>query len=366
METLLYSNYKELVLNETPFIDVRAPIEFEKGAFKTSINAPILTDEERCQVGITYKNQGNDKATELGFRLVSGEQKEKRVETWVNYIEQHPEAMLYCFRGGSRSRIAQQWLKDIGIDIPRLEHGYKGFRNYLIESLTPEAITMEPLILGGCTGSGKTILLKKLENAIDLEKAANHRGSAFGRHVIGQPMPINFENLLAYEFIQKQEKGFQSIVLEDEGKHVGSCYLPKTLFEYTSKGKLVIMDVSLEKRVENTLEEYITEAQEEYIQYYDGDTEGGLEVWYEYITSSVIRVKKALGGDRVQNVLEKMSAAYAHQQATGDIQKHKEWILFFLAEYYDPMYQYQIETNSKEIIFRGTEDEVLAFLNDCK
>ncbi|MBM6860801.1 tRNA 2-selenouridine(34) synthase MnmH, partial [Clostridium saudiense] len=153
------NDFKSIVLNNTPLIDVRAPIEFEKGAFKTSVNMPILTNDERHIIGICYKEKGNAEATKLGYEIVSGKIKEDRIQKWINFIEQNPNAMIYCFRGGSRSTIAQKWINEVAKkDIIKLEGGYKAFRNYLINSLEPENIKSKPLMITGYTGSGKTIL----------------------------------------------------------------------------------------------------------------------------------------------------------------------------------------------------------------
>ncbi len=352
------------MINETPLMDVRAPIEFQKGAFPTSCNTPIMNDEERRLVGIKYKNAGNEKATALGFQLVSGEIKDARIQAWKDFYDANPNALFYCYRGGSRSRIAQQWMQETyNLDIPRLDGGYKAFRNYLIDALAPESVTMTPLILGGYTGSGKTILLNKLKNTIDLEGLANHRGSSFGRHATPQPSQINFENNLAYKLIQNQNKGYQHMLLEDEGVHVGSCYIPRPLFEYFDTGNLVILDVSLERRTEITLDEYVTEAQKEYIEL-TGSIETGMEQWLEYIIASVTRLKKRLGGDRLKTMLDLIDTAHKEQLRTGSIELHKTWIYLFLKEYYDPMYQYQIDNNVKTIVFRGNEDEVLEYLKE--
>lgn len=364
MDQLLFNDFKKLVIDETPLMDVRAPIEFEKGGFQTSANLPIMNNEERRLVGIKYKNAGNEKATALGFQLVSGEVKDERIKAWRDFYSKNPNALFYCYRGGSRSKIAQQWMQEEHhLDIPRLEGGYKAFRNYLIDAMEPSSITMKPIILGGYTGSGKTILLKNFANTIDLEGIANHRGSSFGRHATPQPSQINFENNLAYKLIQNQEKGFHYMLLEDEGVHVGSCYLPKPLFQYFDSGSLVIIDVSLEERTEITLDEYITEAQKEYIDY-TGSIDEGMKQWLDYIIGSVTRLKKRLGGDRLNTMLDLIDKAHIEQMKTGNITLHKDWIYMFLKEYYDPMYQYQIDTNTKDIIFRGNEAEVKSFLTD--
>ncbi len=360
----LTNDFKRIVLEETPLIDVRAPIEFVKGAFKNSVNLPIMDDQERHLVGTCYKQNGNTAATALGYQLVSGAIREERTALWADFMKAHPEALLYCFRGGSRSRIAQEWMREAtGLPIMRLEGGYKAFRNYLMEALQPQNITRTPIILGGYTGSGKTILLNQLENAIDLEGIANHRGSSFGQHVTPQPSQITFENNLAYALIQHQEKGYQHIILEDEGRHVGTSYLPKELYTYFNTAGLVIIDVPLEERVQITLKEYVVEAQAEYIHAASSD-EQGLSDWLAYIEQSIYRVRKRLGSDRYQHMLTLVQEAYKHQLATGDYTHHMAWIRFFLTDYYDPMYHYQLETTTKPILYRGNTQEVLAYLKN--
>jgi tRNA 2-selenouridine synthase len=69
-----------------------------------------MDDEERRQVGICYKQKGHDAAVKLGHQLVSGQTRRERTEAWCRQIELRPETLLYCFRGGERSRIAQSWI----------------------------------------------------------------------------------------------------------------------------------------------------------------------------------------------------------------------------------------------------------------
>ncbi len=95
------NDFKSIVLNDTKLIDVRAPIEYEKGAILNSINLPILSNEERHIIGICYKEKGNEEATKLGFKLVSGSVKEERVNSWVKYFRENPNTIIHCFRGGT-------------------------------------------------------------------------------------------------------------------------------------------------------------------------------------------------------------------------------------------------------------------------
>ena len=102
-------NFHRLVVENIPLIDVRAPVEFAAGAFPTAVNLPLMNDDERHQVGICYKEQGQAAAIALGHSLVCGAVKEKRIAAWKAFIEKHSDALIYCFRGGLRSQLSQKW-----------------------------------------------------------------------------------------------------------------------------------------------------------------------------------------------------------------------------------------------------------------
>ncbi|MBA1419367.1 MAG: hypothetical protein FAF03_00455 [Epsilonproteobacteria bacterium] len=96
----------------------------------------------------------------------------------------------------------------------------------------PERIAKEAktLILGGRTGSGKTLLIHALKNSIDLKELANHRGSSFGGFTTVQPSQIDFEDALGYALIKHEAKRCKHLVLEDESHNIGRIYIPKPLF----------------------------------------------------------------------------------------------------------------------------------------
>ena len=68
----------EIIAANTPLIDVRAPVEFAQGSLPGSVNLPLMVDEERHQVGIAYKQQGQQAAIALGERLVSEDVKQRK------------------------------------------------------------------------------------------------------------------------------------------------------------------------------------------------------------------------------------------------------------------------------------------------
>ena len=357
------SNYKRIVLNETPLIDVRAPIEFEKGAFYHAVNLPILDNNQRHEVGTRYQQAGNTDATTLGYQLVSGKDKADKISAWVAFLRKHPDAFLYCFRGGQRSGIAQAWIKqETGITVSKLEGGYKAFRSFLFNTLNQESLPFSALRLGGYTGSGKTILINQLKNTIDLEALANHRGSSFGNQLTPQPSQINFENNLAYRLIQKMDSGINHLIFEDESRNIGRCCIPKPLFDYLSSSPLILLEVSFEERVAITLDEYVVKAQQDFCDAYGSDKDH--IHWSEYLLNSINRIKKRLGGALYQETAAFIQNAVAEQNKSGSLQHHRLWISRLLKDYYDPMYCYQIEKNRDKIVFKGDFDTILEYITN--
>ncbi len=354
-------DFNRIVVEDIPLIDLRAPVEFEAGGFPTAVNLPILDDKQRHLVGICYKEKGQDTALNLGHQLVQGELKKSRIEAWMDFLQSRPDAVLYCFRGGKRSQIAQQWLEErSGKEIPRLSGGYKALRKYLLEQLDPLQLRHIPVVLGGRTGSGKTLLLQQFENTVDLEALANHRGSSFGRLLTPQPRQTDFENRLAWELIQHNYRGHRQIFLEDEGRHVGRCYIPQNLAEYFSSGSFILLKTSLQDRIEIIFDEYVTRGQKEYRAVH-GDEEGNKQ-WFAAMNDSIDRIRKRLGGEREGRVKRLLASAYLSQQHQTDPQGHRHWIKVLMCEYYDPMYDYQLKKNNRPIVFQGDATEVTEFL----
>jgi tRNA 2-selenouridine synthase len=353
-------DFRAIVVNRTPLIDLRAPVEFGKGAFPHTVNLPLLYDEERHLVGIKYKEEGNSAAVKLGHMLVGGETKERRVKGWLDFLEAHPHAMLYCFRGGQRSQIAQEWLAKTGRETIRLKGGYKAFRHYLMEETERGMASIDPIVLGGRTGSGKTLLLKKMKHAIDLEGLANHRGSSFGRNLSPQPTLINFENALAYALIEHGEQGRRHLVFEDEGRSVGRLYLPQAVAERLSNAPLVVLETPTEERVQITFEEYVLHAHQYYGEHYG--TDNYLSIWAQEMEEAMQRIQKRLGGVRYKYVRTLFEAALQQQREKGTLEGYRAWIAYLLHEYYDPMYDYQLEKRRSHILFRGNAEEIEQYL----
>lgn len=358
------TNYRDIFLNDLPMMDARAPVEFGKGAFPGVINLPLMDDLERQKVGTCYKQRGQDAAISLGHQLVSGAVKAARIAAWTAFAQANPDGYLYCFRGGLRSHTVQQWLKDAGIDYPLVLGGYKAMRSFLLDTTEHALAQCDFVILGGLTGTGKTEVLAQLDNALDLEGHANHRGSSFGKRVSPQPVQIDFENRLAIDILKKRHAGQQQFVLEDESRMVGSCTLPLGLHQGMQHYPLIWLEDSLEGRVTRILADYVTNLCAEFIAVHG--EEQGFALFAERLQQSLSNILKRLGGERYQRLAASMNAALAEQQRSGDVQLHREWIEGLLGEYYDPMYAFQQENKAQRIEFRGEQAAVLDYLRERK
>lgn len=353
-------DYRSFFLNNTPLLDVRAPIEFNQGAFPYTENFPLMNDEEREAIGIQYKNLGQDEAIKLGHQLVQGEIKSKRVTHWEQFFKQHPQGILYCFRGGMRSKISQQWIYEkTGIIYPRVKGGYKAMRRFLIDELEASTQRIEPVILGGRTGIGKTIFLKKIKQQIDLEGLFHHRGSVFGKHVTPQPTQIDIENSLSIELLKLLHQGNKKIVLEDEGANIGSRRIPECLITKMKQSPIVMLEASLEERVNIIFQEYIIDALAEHQAFYG--EEQGFQLWTEQLKNAIDKIQRRLGGVRYKELKALLTRAI-QQHTSNNTESHKEWIKVLLVDYYDPMYDYQLSKNQQRVVFKGEQDEVSDYL----
>ena len=357
------SNYRDIFLNDLPMMDARAPVEFSKGAFPGVLNLPLMDDSERQRVGTCYKQHGQDAAIALGHQLVSGQVKAERVAAWAAFAKANPHGYLYCFRGGLRSQITQQWLAEAGIDYPRVIGGYKAMRTFLLETTEQAVSECDFVILGGLTGTGKTDVLVQLNNSLDLEGHANHRGSSFGKRASGQPAQIDFENRLAIDLLKQRARGTEQFVLEDEGRMVGSCTVPLALYQGMQRYPLVWLEDAFEDRVERILRDYVVNLCAEFIALH-GEEEG-FRLYAERLLQSLSNIQKRLGGERYQRLLAIMQAAL-DEQRSGAVELHRDWIAGLLREYYDPMYAYQRESKAARIEFAGDQAAVIAYLAERK
>jgi len=304
---------------ERPVVDVRSQGEFLQGHIPNANNIPILNNEERAAVGTDYKQKGQKAAIKTGFRLV-GPRLNDIIESAEQVVKGN-EILVHCWRGGMRSSNFCQFVEMAGIRTHQLQGGYKAYRQRAVESFTRP---FQFMIIGGCTGSGKSEVIRALakhgEQVIDLEALAHHKGSAFGALMQPpQPTTEQFQNNL-FEDILKLDIS-KRIWIEDESIAIGKIFLPNDLWNTMSQSPVVEMVVSKEVRIQRLVDEY-------------GGADRG-----DFL-ACMQRITKKLGGQNLNAASEMLKQSNMH--AVMDI----------LLTYYDKAYNEGLKRKQSRIVDR--------------
>jgi len=318
--------YEFLKLAEThAMIDVRTPAEYEHGHIPGATNLPLFSNEERVTIGTLYKQEGKEAAILKGLELVGP--KLRDIVEQVNSISKEKTILTHCWRGGMRSSSVAWLLEMYGYKVYTLKKGYKAYRNFALETfLVPRKI----IILGGRTGSGKTLILSELSNSgeevIDLERLACHKGSSYGS--LGetkQPSQEAFENELALQLYKSDPS--KRLWLEDESRKIGIAMLPHGLWEQMRNAILSYIDLAMPARVNYLVEEYGKFSKEE-------------------LKAATSRISKKLGGQHAKRALEAID--------NNDLKTACEISLV----YYDRAYDYGCSERQPEKIVKHFFNEL--------
>lgn len=240
-------------------IDVRSPSEFAIDHIPGAINIPVLNDEERVKVGTLY-NESPFEARKLGAGLISANASNALAGHFADKeLDYNP--LLYCWRGGMRSRSLTHILSSIGFKAHLLKGGYRSFRKFVVDDLN-RILTETPLeltVLSGLTGVGKTRMLHSLqkrgEQILDLEGLANHKGSLLGSPQVGvQPSQKQFETRL-WNALQSHDPQ-KKVWTEAESNRIGNVHCPPVLWKKLSQSKLIELKLPIAERCVLLREDY--------------------------------------------------------------------------------------------------------------
>lgn len=331
------------------WLDVRSENEYSETGLPLSHNIPILNNQHRHLVGLTYKTTGNQAAVELGHQLVAP-LKEQMVEQWRAVLNNQQNPILFCWRGGLRSQIAWQWLNDHGLRAQRVLGGYKAIRRELFCAL--ERLPSFT-VLSGPTGSNKTKLLHELDQkfVLDLEQLACHRGSAFGGWWNqAQPAQATFENSLFWRLYHPPKQ----MIVEDESRLIGHRCIPDTLYHAMATAPRVTIEMSIEQRSENIARDYVLSPLTS-----GGRTRDQLLAEFH---GSLLKIKARLGGALYQDLFMQMKEAFT--STSIDLPQHMKWITTLLADYYDKAYHHSFSKKNCPILFTGSYAECSDWLRN--
>ena len=300
-----------------PIIDVRSEKEYLQGHIPETFNLPLFNNEERVIVGTLYKNSGRETSVLKGLEL-AGPKLADFVKQ-LHKITDQKQLLIYCWRGGMRSK-SMAWLFQLAdYEVFIMEKGYKAYRRFIRERLSMPA---NVIILGGLTGSGKTELLHLLgkmgEQILDLEKLACHKGSVFGG--FGQPdQPTNeqFENDIfgAWENFDLS----RLVWIEDESRMIGNVSIPDPLFEQMSRAVMIKVETGRGQRIRRLVDEYS-------------------KVEKQDLQKAVLKISEKLGGTNTKTVLTAIDA--------GDF----ETVTSLALSYYDKTYNHSVQKRENQKI----------------
>ena len=299
-----------------PVADVRTPAEFAQAHIPGAVNLPLFSNEERVQVGTTYKQVGKEAAILLGFDLTGNK--------WSGFIRQALEfapdkkIALHCWRGGMRSGAMAWALNLYGFDVYLLQGGYKTFRRWALRQFDKK---YQLQVVGGMTGTGKTKVLRQLramgQPVIDLEDIAQHQGSAYGSlNKLIQPSQEQFENILAFQLHRLRA---EKIWVEDESISIGKRYIPRPFWQQIQEAVLFDIRIQPEIRLQNLVEEY-----------------GSLDK--EFLIECTQRIRKRLGPDQTKKAILAIE-----EDRMDDFVKH-------VIVYYDKTYKKGIESRLQSLV----------------
>ncbi|TCS39237.1 tRNA 2-selenouridine synthase [Paucimonas lemoignei] len=240
-------------------IDARSEGEFAEDHIPGAINCPVLNNEERARVGTLYKQVGSFEAKRVGAAIVA-RNISSHLETHFADKPRDWKPLVYCWRGGNRSGSMAHILAKIGWPAIQLDGGYKEYRRHVVAALEVMPRQFDFRVIAGPTGSGKSELLRTLEQegaqVLDLEKMASHRGSVLGS-IPSQPQPTqkSFESAIWHAL--RRFDPARPIFVESESKKVGSVRVPEALMECIRASPCIAVSLSMTDRVALLMREYV-------------------------------------------------------------------------------------------------------------
>ncbi|MEJ8838118.1 tRNA 2-selenouridine(34) synthase MnmH [Ramlibacter sp. AN1133] len=238
-------------------IDARSPHEYAEDHIPGAVNLPVVDDGEYAEVGTRHKTDKHAAyliGVEYSLRNIADQ-----IKPLISRYGPKDRFLVYCFRGGKRSRLWGDNLRIIGFEVDVLAGGWKRYREWVRTALSELSKTFEYRVLCGPTGCGKTRMLHELRRqghqVLDLEELARHRGSLLGQ-IPGQSQPTQkFFDTLLLDTLRRFDTA-RPVWLEAESKKVGEVHLPEALYEAMHRSPVINLAAPMSARVKLWREDY--------------------------------------------------------------------------------------------------------------
>jgi tRNA 2-selenouridine synthase len=354
--------------SDAVLIDLRSPSEFEADHLPGAVSVPLFDDRERALIGTLYARSSREAAFEEGRELTRERIRSLTLEVaraagWhvpdVDLVRRVDEitaggidgmegalmprrvragtrrpVVLYCWRGGLRSRSVAVFLRELGLDeAVVLEGGYRCYRGQVLEELERLALP-EAFVLRGLTGVGKTLVLRELATrrpdwVVDLEALASHRSSILGMVGLEPCTQRTFETRL----VVRVRAGLGPLVVfEGESRKVGDVVLPARLWGALDGGTNLELTAPYERRIEILAADYL-----------------GREANRDELARQLPFLERRLG-------------AKYHGALVGLLREGREHelIALLLERYYDPVYRHSEEARRYAATFEASDPQAAA------
>jgi len=238
-------------------IDARSQREYAEDHLPCAVNLPVVDNDEYAEVGTTHRTDTH-RAYVIGvsyaLRNIS-----RSIDDLVTRYPKDARMLVYCFRGGKRSKLWFDALSTIGYRVDRLPGGWKAYRAWVRDQLDELPRKLRYHVLCGPTGCGKTRLLSALESVgaqvLDLEELAQHRGSLIGDIPgVAQPTQKWFDSLVV-ERLRRFDPA-QPVWVESESKKIGAIQVPSSLLETMHGARLFSLNAPMAERIALWREDY--------------------------------------------------------------------------------------------------------------
>ena len=306
------------IMSFVDIFDVRTPAEFAQDHIPRAINLPVLSDEQRVVAGTMHKQVSVFDARKYAAPIIATVIAQYVAREFA-HKQKSWKPLIYCWRGGERSKAVEIILRRIGWNAIRLPGGYKNYRIAVIRSIEKYSDLCRFYVIAGKTGVGKTMLLHKLSaigaQVLDLEKFSNHRGSVLGS-LGDQPSQKMFESRICESL-----RGFdvaRPVFVESESRKIGKLHVPDMLLQS-------MRDPVKFYRINTPIINRIAYIKKDYSQFIKNP---------KYLEESLGNIEKYLSKKKLEQLMKK----FENNDIDGFVED-------MLVDYYDRLYERSLASN---------------------